>query len=539
MLELKILPYPLEEIKVTDTKITDFTYNDLLLEEAKSLGSADFSGLQLLLKQSPNLFFSYPFIQAPNDYNFLNPLEESIGKIKEANTSHKHSYLDPPWKQGTKLSPTPSSLGKMKKLLFVLPKDAQVKIKFNFFPVLKEIIKKISHVEDFIIIHRGYELDLDKDFKKWLQKQGVELLLIKNDEGDPASDSELSIWAQDHFYPLKVLADDISLPQVYGMVGNIDSNFLFALNRVAKTMASSSKQPHFKLEETGLPFEGGNILVGEDFMLVGANDYYKHSDEDKNIYEEWFGKKTIFVKTYVIPPKKKYHKSSDDFYNTFPILTSLDYQPLFHLDLFLTLVGYNFNKTSYTIIVGHPELGVENIAKIDHEFYLFLNKWLTQMQASIASCVENLKTSFQNLLKVELQVISIPLVLTYNDKITSSKKEREWFWATYNNCLVEHIPASGSKKVWLPSYGHPRTSNYSHKAIEGEIAMHIHEHFSTESTIHYGDWSFLEKYDNTSKNIWEALGFEVCLLEENYLPFARQHGSLNCFANCLDRESTK
>lgn len=479
MLELKILPYPLKEVKITDR--------------------------------------DYKFVEFPDDF----------------------PHIDPIWADNTLLSPVPSSLGKIKKMLFVLPKDAQADVRYNFFPVLREVIEKINTVEKFIIIHRGYELKLDKTFEAWLHKHPqVELVAIKNEEGGLAPDSELSIWSQDHFYPLRATIN--AHPQIYGMVGNIDSNFFFALERVAKHMDDTYVHPHFKLKQTGLPFEGGNILVGEDFMLVGINDYYEGVEE---VYKKWFGRNTIiFVETPISPPKQRtYPKKntnrmmSSNILPAFPAKFYDRFQPLFHLDLFLTLAGYNATKTSYTIVVGHPELGVEDVQEIEPDFYLFLNKWLTQMQASISSCVEHLKVSFKNQLNVKLEIVSVPLVLTYNDIITSSKRVREWFWTTYNNCLVEYIPTPlpASKKVWLPSYGHPKTSDYSHKVMDEEVARPVRA--ITTGIIKYGDWSFLGKYDKISKQVWKSLGFEVCLLQQNYLPFARQHGSLNCFTNCLDR----
>lgn len=459
------------------------------------------------------------------------PLEE----VKIINRVQKFlppTDMDSLWEEGTVLTPISSSKGKIKKLLFILPKDAQVKIKYNFFPVLKELIAKMNQVEQFIFIYRGYELDLDKDFDAWLKAHPrVKLETIKNEEGELAPDSELSIWAQDHFYTLKALSKNASHPQIYGMIGNLDSNFRFALERVVANRFPSTDPAPFKLKKTGLPFEGGNILVGENFILVGEQDWYPDA------YKKWFGKAPIFVHTSTPPPRQATHLSKDNMNNTFPVFPTdsiRGVQPLFHLDLFLTLVGYNSTKTSYTLVVGQPELGVEHIKHLDHEFYLFMNQWLTQMQASISSCIEHLKTNFSNILNVELKIVSIPLVLTYNDKITANRQEREWFWATYNNCLVEQD--STSKKVWLPSYGNPITSNYSNKPVPEGVAAPIQRHLPRESSIQYGDWSFLEKYDKASQFIWEALGFEVCLLEQNYLPFARQHGSLNCFSNCIERE---
>lgn len=465
----------------------------------------------------------------------LKILPYPLNEIKRINSNDKFldiPYIDPPFDQEAKLRPIPSSEGRIKTLLFVLPKDQKLKSKFNFFPILGELIDKIPNVQ-FIIIHRGSELKLDPLFKIRLENHPkVDLKLIKNSKNEAATDADLSIWAQDHFYPLRVTEKEASFTTTYGMIGNIDSNFLFSLERIVKPNSEDNILPGLQLKRTGLEFEGGNILVGEDFMLVGANDYHPEA------YEKWFGVKTIFVETSVPPPTKEYYTSKDKFQNKFPLPSDIRRQPIFHLDMFLTLVGYNENKTNYTIVVGQPKLGIENLQDIDYEFYLVLNNWLTQMQASICSCLENLKNSFRDQLEVELNIVSIPLVLTYNDIVDSNTKKREWFWATYNNCLVENAKATPHKesyrKVWLPSYGSP-ASDFSKKEMSSSLNQGISQHLRTVKPITYGNWTYLEEYDKVSKYIWESLGFEVCLLEQSYIPFARQYGSLNCFTNCIQR----
>ncbi|MFT5645928.1 MAG: hypothetical protein ACI976_000604 [Aureispira sp.] len=474
MLKLKILPYPLNEVKKINS--TDNNFNN-------------------------NKIFRFPYIESC-------------------------------FEKEDKLVPIPSSKGRIKTLLFVLPKDRKLKSKFNFFPVLRELINKMPNVQ-FIIIHRGSELNLDPIFKVWLKNHPkVDLKLIKNSKGEEATDADLSIWAQDHFYPLQVISKDKSPTTTYGMIGNIDSNFLFSLERIVSFAPKDNIIPNFKLKQTNLAFEGGNILVGDDFMLVGANDYHPQA------YEKCFGIKTIFVKTSIPPPYIEYYTSKDKFLNKFPLPSDIKRQPIFHLDMFLTLVGFNAEKTKYTIVVGQPKLGVENLQDIDHEFYLVLNDWLTQMQASICSCINNLKNSFRDQLEVELDIVSIPLVLTYNDIVDLDTKKREWFWATYNNCLVENIEAThtqkSSKKVWLPSYGSP-ASDFSKKEMSSNLRADIRQHLRIGYPVIYGNWTYLEKYDQAGKYIWEALGFEVCLLEQSYIPFVRQYGSLNCFTNCIER----
>jgi hypothetical protein len=445
------------------------------------------------------------------------------------------------------IEPISSTHGQIKTLFFTLPKDNEARDQYNFFRVLNEIIEKMPLVEKFIIVFRGYELDVDIDFKKKLYANNkVELLIIKNVISRDYSDGELSIWAQDHFYPIKLTDTNTDETTIGWAVGNLDSNYLSSLKKLIPLKkekdSTQSKDvvsilDRVEIKTTGLPFQGGNILVGDKFIIIGQND------SNLTDYKKWFGMEPIFVKTSVFPVTQKTYISTDKFRNNFPIFqerTNLN-QPIFHIDMFLTLAGFDENKLNYTIVVGKPVLGVQKLEQMDKKLYHFINKWLTQIQASICSCIEHLKIDFKERLNIKLEIISTPLVLTYSDIVDKERKERKWFWATYNNCLVQNIEATktqkSSKKVWIPTYGSPSSSFIEEPMnfhLRTAISKNLHRDFLS---IKYGDWTDLQQYDIQSKLTWESLGFEVCLLQQSYIPFACQYGALNCFTNCIERHS--
>jgi hypothetical protein len=93
-----------------------------------------------------------------------------------------------------------------------------------------------------------------------------------------------------------------------------------------------------------------------------------------------------------------------------------------------------------------------------------------------------------------------PLPLTYVDD--SETRQRAWYFATGNNALV-HRPADGRNMVLIPSYGH-------------------------------GPYSHLEATDARNREIWEELGFEVRLLGD-FHPFAQGLGAVHCIKKYLAR----
>ena len=102
--------------------------------------------------------------------------------------------------------------------------------------------------------------------------------------------------------------------------------------------------------------------------------------------------------------------------------------------------------------------------------------------------------------RLGFEVTRTPLPRVYVDY--PEERVRQWYFATSNNCLVE--VADGSKRVWLPTYGH-------------------------------GPWAALRATDEANQAIWEKLGFEVVPLG-NFHYFAQNLGALHCIKKYLARD---
>ena len=157
-------------------------------------------------------------------------------------------------------------------------------------------------------------------------------------------------------------------------------------------------------------------------------------------------------------------------------------QPLFHIDMFITLAGKD-DTGKYTILIGDPKMA-----------YQTLGQPLPDM-----AMVEVFDSIERQLAENNFRVVRNPMPLAYVDD--TDKKERIWYFATSNNALVEIY--KHTKKVFLPTYGH-------------------------------GNWPELVATDNLNKEIWESLGFTVIQLAD-FHPFAENLGAVHCIKKYLRR----
>jgi hypothetical protein len=156
-------------------------------------------------------------------------------------------------------------------------------------------------------------------------------------------------------------------------------------------------------------------------------------------------------------------------------------QPLFHIDMFVTLVG-KMPGGKFGVLVGDPSRA-----------YAILGGRAPAhaMQPVFDDIAARLEAA-------GFEVIRNPLPLVYMDD--PAARERLWYFATSNNALVQN---GSTKEVWLPTYG-------------------------------YGDWASLRKTDAANEAVWKGLGFTVHLLSD-FHPFAENLGAVHCIKKYLAR----
>jgi hypothetical protein len=159
-------------------------------------------------------------------------------------------------------------------------------------------------------------------------------------------------------------------------------------------------------------------------------------------------------------------------------------QPVFHLDMFMTLAGTT-PEGMPRILLGDPAWASELIGLPLPDG--FPTKAFDQIDYGL-----RLRG---------YEVLRNPLPFIYFDD--PEAKLREWFYASANNCWVECIETHVGCRVFLPEYG-------------------------------FGAWAALQACDDANAAIWEGLGFEV-IRGGDFLPLADQLGSLNCVTRILER----
>lgn len=258
--------------------------------------------------------------------------------------------------------------------------------------------------------------------------------------------------------------------------------------------------------EVPLYFEGGNLLVGDDFFLMGA-DYIVDSmldlkgvllSPDNNLmateqlvklFNSYLDhQRKLFVVGIILyipqEEEKKIKVNGEEWTEILHVQNDEGtVQPLFHIDMFISLAGRN-EAGKYQVLVGDTRMAEEILGED------FSNQHIPDTFDDVAALLE----------RQGFEVIRNPLPITYVDDV--EEKKRRWYYATSNNALVE-IKSPQEKTVWLPTYG-------------------------------YGDWAYLKKTDEANKKIWEELGFKVIQLQD-FNPFAEKSGALHCIKKYLRR----
>jgi hypothetical protein len=304
-----------------------------------------------------------------------------------------------------------------------------------------------------------------------------------------------SVWAEDGY----VVAGDQDSNRTYFVEP-------FAFPRYADGLIADFAANATDLENTQTPlyFQGGNVLIGDDFFLIGA-DYPARSLEYlkshlvrpegvdpaafiKSLYNEYLDRdrKLHYVASTIPVPVQQKRPTTIDGQQWDEILfmgnapgTS---QPLFHIDMFITLVGRDAGR--FQVLVGDPRLAAQTLEE----------------PVSPNAMVEVFDNIAKGMSLLGFEVLRNPLPLVYVDD--PDERVRRWYFATSNNCLVQNSKSDG-KVVWLPTYGH-------------------------------GSWQKLSSTDLANKRIWEQRGFEVRLLGD-FHPFAANLGALHCIKKYLAR----
>ena len=309
---------------------------------------------------------------------------------------------------------------------------------------------------------------------------------------------EFTVWAEDPY----VVVDDVGASEQKTFLVEPLEFPRYGDSAVADLVAEATP---IQSTQAPLYFQGGNVLIGDDFVLIGI-DYLLNT---RSVFQEQHP-----VRNVPSDPSKLDQFVRDLFRQTFDPDRELHFvgtrhrvpeettrptrvggkkwtevvyagtgtrQPIFHIDMFISLAG-RADSGRYRVLVGSPAAADRILGRRS------LPHALDPIFDDVA----------RNLGRMGYDVVRNPLPLVYVDD--PSERQRMWYFATSNNCLVE---IDDDRSVWIPTYGHE-------------------------------PWPELAATDDANREIWEGLGFTVHQLAD-FHPFAQNLGSVHCIKKYLGR----
>jgi hypothetical protein len=268
----------------------------------------------------------------------------------------------------------------------------------------------------------------------------------------------------------------------------------------ASVLALVAEELGLELVTTDLVFQGGNVLVGDTFWLLGADAVLQtlraelHDGEMPAIrtFAEALDpvRRLVLIGSDRAIPGNTSRTTGGSASGGGPAWEELIHtgnrtgtrQPLFDLDTFISLAGRGPDGR-YRLLVGDPGLAARLTGSTlpDHA----LPDVFDDVAAQLAGLGFDVRRN--------------PLPLVHHDDPVL--RRRRWYFASSNNLLVE-IDGE-DRRVWLPTY--------------------------TDD-----DYPELHATDQRNAEIWSELGFAVEPLP-TFHAFARGLGAVHCICKCLAR----
>ena len=390
----------------------------------------------------------------------------------------------------------------------------------------RSVISAMRPGTKFVVVHqRSGRAAVEKWFKQAGHKKRAVTYVALPDYVN------FTDWAEDGYVALLDTADDTA----YLMEP-------WEFPRAGDALISESVQEHVDLRSGQAPliFQGGNCLSGDRFWLLGK-DYFADSVDlvaggsppvevpagktpdafVTKLFADYVDSKRelIVVGTDRPIPLRTYYgtRDGDGFHLDIAGDGAGTFQPIFHIDMFITLVGPD-DRGDFEVLVGSPALGDELLGTqspyaLDdvydsiaadlraHGMHVQRNPLVHRPQDGRAFTVAQLRAiaaqpGNEALLEAVTELVAA------GAKDDTSVRVRTWHHITWNNCLVENSETLG-KRVYLPTFGH-------------------------------GPNEDLKPVDQEMKALWEARGFTVHMLGD-FNAFARRQGVVHCIKKYLAR----
>jgi len=394
----------------------------------------------------------------------------------------------------------------------------------------RSVISALRPGTQFVVAHH---VSIKAEIASWLTQAGHQLSDVAF---IPIPDhTKLTDWAEDAYVCLTDLADGSRyLAEPWRFLRSGDALIADAVEEYTDIVAT----------QVPLIFQGGNCLIGDNFWMLGK-DYFADTvaaltngelpikiAEGANVnqvasklFQDHIDKerKLILIGSKNPISMARYFGSKEDgeYYLDMPAEGMGTYQPIFHIDMFVTLAGTNQDGIAQ-VLVGSPSMG-DRFLKTNSPFahdavYDAIAKSLGESGFSVKrNPIVHRATVGRKLSLAALQdmaratgdqkvdkdfAYAIAELAAAGATSDTAVSVRSWHHVTWNNCLVEDSKTHG-RHVYIPTYGHEPNND-------------------------------LAVIDREMEALWAGLGFTVHLLGD-FNSFARRQGVVHCIKKYIER----
>jgi hypothetical protein len=397
------------------------------------------------------------------------PMSPSVLEVLETG-----GRLPPPPAEPSLVS---SMSDRFNRLLFTLPEDAFTHHAYR--KVFKDLFKKLPDRVRYVFVAKESNQDL---LRKWIKELRLNLEAIVT----APKHLQFTVWAEDAYAAVQIDGQGRSYlvePKRFRRESdNYIANIVTAQCDIGLSYARN------------LIFQGGNLLAGDRFWLIGQDylnqsGHYVADPEREFRFALEYRRKLVAIGSQLKIPLWRFERFKRDgrYWTEERFRGNLrgTRQPIFHIDMFLTLAGRD-DRGRPIVLVGDPRLAAQTLDENLNE-------------DALANVFDDIAEQLRRNRRHRFVVIRNPLPLVCAKN--SDERTLLWYFATSNNALVQ--VEGNRKEVWLPTYG-------------------------------YGGFKKLKRTDDFNARIWRALGFTVHLLDD-FHPFAVQLGAAHCIKKYLSR----
>ena len=417
---------------------------------------------------------------------------------------------------------TSTCQGRIERILFAVPAFSIDDGKSA--TAYRSVISALRPGTEFVVVHANSRR---QDVEAWFRDAGHTDTVTYVALPDYVSFTD---WAEDAYLALTDAADD--------------SPYLmepWEFQRAGDALIADAVEEYTDIQASQAPliFQGGNCLIGDDFWFLGT-DYFADSVSllqggrppvalpdraDLNatvrqLFRDYVeaGRELTLIGTRrpIAVPEFRGAREGDRFFLDLPSGGVGAFQPIFHIDMLLTLVGREDGR--FTLLLGDPSMADEMLGTSSpyalRETYDEIAAALTDAGFEVRrNPLVHRSTPGETFTLAELRATAASdgdpaLAQAVRELAAAGARDgtvvtvRDWHHITWNNCLVENSGTAG-RHVYLPTYGHGRNR---------DLAV-IDDHMS---------------------RLWADLGFEVHPLAD-FNSFARRQGVVHCIKKYLRR----